>query len=258
MPQIETAGVRTHYEEHGRGDPVVLLHGGLESGADWARYAEALRDRHRVLVPDRRGHGRTPDVTGPYTYDALAADTIALLEHLADSPASLVGYSDGGNIALLVARDRPDLVRNVVAISANYDVDGLAPQFLARLHQPDPTSPRLAAIRATYEATSPDGAEHWATFYGKVAEMGRTGPGMTVDDLGRIGCPVLVVVADDDVVTLSHAITMFDALDHGQLAVVPGTSHLLHHERPELLTALIQTFLADPAPQPLMPIRRPH
>jgi pimeloyl-ACP methyl ester carboxylesterase len=256
MPRIDAAGVRTYYEEHGQGDPVVLLHGGLESSADWTPFAQALRDRHRVLIPDRSGHGHTPDVNGPYTYDAMAAETIAVLEQVAGTPARLVGYSDGGNIALLVARDRPDLVRSVVAIGANHDVDGLAPQFLSRLQHPDPTSPRLAAIRAAYEATSPDGAEHWATFYGKVAEMGRTGPAMTIDDLGRISCPVLVVVADDDVVTLDHAIAMFDALDHAQLAVIPGTSHLLHHERPELLTDLIQAFLADPTPHPLMPIRR--
>jgi pimeloyl-ACP methyl ester carboxylesterase len=58
--------------------------------------------------------------------------------------------------------------------------------------------------------------------------------------------------SDDDVVTLDHAITMFDALDHGQLTIVPGTSHLLYHERPELLTALIQAFVADPTPHTLM------
>jgi pimeloyl-ACP methyl ester carboxylesterase len=195
-------------------------------------------------------------VDGPYTYDAMAAETIALLEQRAGGPTHLVGYSDGGNIALLIARDRPDLVRSLVTIAANIDVDGLVPQFVARLEHPDPASPRLAAIRRTYEATTPDGAEHWATFYDKVAEMGRTGPGITTDDLTRITCPVLVIIADDDIVTLDHAITMRDALDQGQLAVIPGASHLLHHERPELLNALIQAFLTDPTPHPLMPIRR--
>jgi pimeloyl-ACP methyl ester carboxylesterase len=85
--------------------------------------------------------------------------------------------------------------------------------------------------------------------------MGPTGPAVTVDDLTRITCPVLVVVAHD-VGTLSHAITMFDALSDGQLALTPSASHLLHHERAGTLTSLIEAFLADPTPRPLMPIRR--
>jgi pimeloyl-ACP methyl ester carboxylesterase len=256
LPQIDAAGVQTYYEDYGRGDPVVFLHGGLESSADWTPYDEALSASYRVLLPDRRGHGRTPDVDGPYTYEAMAVETVALLEQLAGAPARLVGYSDGGNVGLLVARDRPDLVRSLVTIGSNFDVDGLAPEFVARLQHPDPTSPRLAPIRASYEASSPDGGEHWATFYGKVAEMGRTGPALTVEELTKITRPVLVVVADDDVVTLDHAITMYDALSDGQLAVIPGTSHLLHHERARMLTSLIEAFLADPTPHPLMPIRR--
>jgi pimeloyl-ACP methyl ester carboxylesterase len=255
MPQIDVVGVQTYYEEYGQGDPVVLLHGGLESGADWSPLGRVLAHRYRVLAPDRRGHGRTPDVDGPYTYDAVAAETAAFVEHQVGGPASLVGYSDGGNAALLVARDRPELVRRVVTIGSNFNADGLVPQFIARLQNPDPDSPRIVPIRDTYAATSPDGPEHWSTFYLKVAEMGRTGPAMTLDDLRRIACPVLVVVADDDVVILDHALAMYDALRLGQLAVVPGTSHLVHHERPELLATLVDAFLTDPTPHRLMPMR---
>ncbi len=89
------AGVRAYYEEHGEGEPVVLLHGGFVSGETWAAAVPALAGRHRVLVPDRRGHGRTPDVPGPYTYEAMAEETIAFLEQMAGAPADLVGYSDG-------------------------------------------------------------------------------------------------------------------------------------------------------------------
>jgi pimeloyl-ACP methyl ester carboxylesterase len=255
MPRVESAGVNTHYEDRGTGEPVVLLHGGLESGASWAPYAARWSTRYRVLVPDRRGHGRTPDVDGPYTYEAMADETAAFLDRVAGSPARLVGYSDGGIVSLLVARERPDLVRSVVAIGTNHHIDGLAPQFLARLSQPDPHAAALAPLRDAYQKTSPDGPEHWTTFHAKVSAMGSTGPTMSTDDIRAIACPVLVVVGDDDVVTIDHTVAFFHALRAGQLTIVPGTSHLLPYEKPELLMALVESFLSQPKASRLMPVR---
>lgn len=234
VPELDdVAGVRTHYYEEGQGDALLLLHGGLESGEDWRWMASALAYDHRVLVPDRRGHGRTPDVEGPYTYPAMAEETVAFLEQVVDGPADLVGYSDGGIVALHVAIDRPDLVRSAVVVSADFHYDGLLPAMLDRLRHPDPDNPRLAGMRETYGATSPDGAEHWATFYNKVCEMGSTGPVLVVEELRSIERRVLVVAADDDVVDHGHTVTLFESLVDGQLAIVPGTSHLLPHERPD-------------------------
>jgi pimeloyl-ACP methyl ester carboxylesterase len=75
----ERVAIRTHWYELGAGDPVVLLHGGLDRGEEWREAATALAADHRVLVPDRRGHGGTPDVTGPSTYPAMAEETVAFL-----------------------------------------------------------------------------------------------------------------------------------------------------------------------------------
>lgn len=259
VPDVaDAAGVRTHYYEEGRGDAVVLLHGGLESGEDWRRIASALAADRRVLVPDRRGHGRTPDVDGPYTYPAMADETVAFLQQVVNGPADLVGYSDGGIVALHVAIDHPELVRSVVAVSADFHYEGLLPVMLDRLRRPDPDNPRLADLRETYGSTSPDGAKHWSTFYTKVSEMGSTGPSLDVDQLRSIERPVLVVVADDDVVDHHHTITLFEALAHGQLAIVPGTSHLLPHEAPDQLLALVQRFLDGDEPQRMMPMRTAH
>jgi pimeloyl-ACP methyl ester carboxylesterase len=255
MPQIEAGDVQTFYEDHGAGETVVLMHGGLESGASWAPYAAKLSTRYRVLVPDRRGHGRTPDVEGAYTYEAMADETVAFLAQTAGGPSRLVGYSDGGIVALLVARRRPDLVHSVVAIGTNHHLDGLAPEFLPRLKQPDPRAPGLAPLREAYERTSPDGPGHWPIFHAKVSAMGSSGPTMTADDIRTIACPVLVVAADDDVVTLEHTVAFFRALRAGQLAIVPGTSHLLPLERPELLLAMIGSFLSEPKATRLMPVR---
>lgn len=254
MAEVVAAGVRTYYAEHGDGPAVVLLHGGMTGGDSWSPQISALAERFRVLVPDRRGHGRTPDVDGPYTYGAMAEETIAFIEQMASGPAHLVGWSDGANVAMHVARDRPDLVGAVVAIGGNFHHDGLHPGF-DEMMSDDPDAPEMAMMRAPYEATSPDGAGHWPVFMAKVLEMWANGPTMTVADLSRITSPVLVMVGDDDCITYEHTVTLFESLPHGQLAVIPGTSHLVPMEKPALVNALILDFLADTSTRRWLPMR---
>jgi pimeloyl-ACP methyl ester carboxylesterase len=113
------------HEERGAGDPVVLLHGGLTDGRCFTGNLDGLADTFRIYLPDRRGHGRTPDAPGPITIDIMARDTIAFLERVVGGPARLVGYSAGGSVALQVALLRPDLVERLVLISTAHDLDGL-------------------------------------------------------------------------------------------------------------------------------------
>ena len=89
MSYVDANGVHTYYEEHGSGDPLLLLHGGLADASGFALQTPAFAERYRVVVPDRRGHGRTPDVDGPITYDVMADDTIALTP---DQKRSVINY----------------------------------------------------------------------------------------------------------------------------------------------------------------------
>jgi pimeloyl-ACP methyl ester carboxylesterase len=124
---VQVGGVRTWYEERGEGAPLVLLHGGMGDARDFAANIDALAAHFRVFVPERRGHGHTADVDGPITYELMAEDTIAFLNGVVGGLAHLVGHSDGANVALVVARRRPDLARRVVSISGNFHHDGLIP-----------------------------------------------------------------------------------------------------------------------------------
>jgi pimeloyl-ACP methyl ester carboxylesterase len=233
-----TAAVHTSYEEHGRRnsvEPLVLLHGGLSGGSGcWRAQIPAFAVHHQLYAPDRRGHGRTPDVDGPYSYEAMADETVVFLEQVVRRPSHLLGFSDGGNVALHVARDRPDLVRKIVVIGANFHHDGLHPSFLASLgRSTDP--PAIVAA--------------------KVEQMWRTGPTMAPADLRRIEAEVLVMVGDDDCITHAHTVTLFESLRHGQLAVIPGTSHLVAEEKPSLVNRIILEFLADGRPRRSWPMR---
>ena len=104
---VDAGGLRTYYEAVGAGDPLILLHGGFCTVETFSGLTSLLAERYRVYAPERRAHGRTPDVDGPISYGLMARDTIAFLEAL-DLPAShLVGWSDGAVVALLVALRSP-------------------------------------------------------------------------------------------------------------------------------------------------------
>jgi pimeloyl-ACP methyl ester carboxylesterase len=107
-------------------------------------------------------------------------------------------------------------------------------------------------LREAYEALSPDGPDHLPIVFEKIAQLWRTEPQMTLDELRTIRAPTLVLLADDDVLTVEHAAAMTRALPTAQLAVVPGTDHLLLFEKPDLVNRLIGDFLADEQSPKLM------
>ena len=249
----DVGGHQVWVSDTGDGDPVVLLHGGLGSSDDLAPQGQALAARHRVVAFDRRGHGRTPDCPGPFSFAAMADETVAVLESVVGGPAHLVGWSDGGIVALYVALARPDLIRSLVPIGANFHHDGLLPEFFD-LGADDQV---LAVLAAAYAERSPDGAGHWAEVLTKSLDLWHREPDLTVDDLATITAPVLVLVGDDEPIPLAHTCALYEALTNGQLAVVPGTSHLVPLEKAELVNRLIADFLAeDGPPVTFMPMHR--
>ncbi|WP_327121821.1 alpha/beta hydrolase [Streptomyces sp. NBC_01341] len=249
-------GVRTWYETEGAGDPLLLLHGGFCTNDTWGAQRADLAAGFRLFLPERRAHGHTPDVAGPLSYQDMADDTVAFLETVVTGPAHLVGWSDGGVVALLVAMARPDLVRKVVVIGAN--VRPAAESFAApaMLDAMTPDGDDLGFFREMYESVTPDGPDHWPVVAAKMIDMWRTQPTLTADDLARIQASVLVMVGDDDMMTLEHTIAVYRTITESQLAVVPGASHLVPLEKPALVNRLILDHLAQDGVETLLPIRR--
>jgi pimeloyl-ACP methyl ester carboxylesterase len=254
MPTYVTIGGHPTWvdDRAGPGEPLVLLHGGLGNSGDLLNsIGPGLLDRYRVVAFDRRGHGFTADTDADFHYSDMAAQAIGVLEQVVGGAAHLVGWSDGGIVALLVALGRPDLVRKVVVIGTNYHRDGILPIEV------DPQSPLGQGLAATYAERSPDGPGHFKIVLGKGLALIEAEPTLTTDDIAGITPPTLVMVGDDEIVPLAHTCSLYEALPRGQLAVVPGASHALPLEHPALVTRLIVDFLAatDP-PQTLIPVRR--
>jgi pimeloyl-ACP methyl ester carboxylesterase len=245
----EVNGVPVWYDERGEGDPLALLHGGLTDSRDFTGNLATLSNRFRLYLPERRGHGHTADVPGPLTLELMAQDTIAFLDKVVGGRAHLVGYSAGATVALRVALDRPDLVDKLVLISCAFHRDGVIMRPTAGVEPPE-------QLVAAYAEVSPDGAGHLPVVIAKIVRSVAEEPGLTPADLAKVACPTLVVAGDDDNVTLEHTVALYRGLQSAQLAIVPGASHLLLHEEPELCTRSVGDFLTrDPVPT-LMPIRR--
>jgi len=253
---IDVGDVSVWYTDEGNGEPLLLLHGGLCTNETWAAQMPALARHFHVIAAERRGHGHTADVAGPLTYTAMAADMIRLLDRVVDTPAHLVGHSDGGIVALIIAITRPDLVAKLVAISANTDPSGVLPELHGMFEGASPASAEMATLRDPYERYSPDGPEHWPIVYRKFAEMISREPNISLEELTRISAPTLVLVGDDDMISLEHTIQMFRAIPKSELAVIPGTSHVAPWEKPDLVNRIVLDFLQIEPVATILPIRR--
>ena len=253
--EIDLGGVRTWYAEHGAGDPLVYLHGGFSDASELDPVLDSYTAHFRVLTPERRGHGHTPDTPGEFDFPLLAADTVAFLEKVVDGPADLVGYSDGATTALHVALLRPDLVRRLVMISGQFSHTGLLPVFG---DDPAAAAREMAAhgMGERYATVSPDGPEHFLPLAEKVVRMALTQPRLSAAQLQDVRARTLVVCSDDDVVRFEHTLELYRGLPEAELAVVPGTSHVLVVEKPALVTRLVLDFLVAEPPKPIWPQRR--
>jgi pimeloyl-ACP methyl ester carboxylesterase len=235
-----------------KGKTVVLLHGGLSQSSSMLRALRpGLSKKFEVAAFDRRGHGKTSDTDEPFSYDAMADETIAFIE-LLDRRVYLLGHSDGGNVALLVALRRPDLLRRIALVGANFHHDGLVP-----MTDFTPESEGFAEFAVGFARDSPDGVEHAAAVVEKSLALVKSEPTLTIDELRVISTPTLVMSGDDDVARLDHTVAMYEALHEAQLAIIPGASHSVLKEQTNLcLKIIVRFFLGPIPPETRSPLRR--
>jgi pimeloyl-ACP methyl ester carboxylesterase len=248
---VQLGDVNTWYDERGAGEPLVLMHGGLVDARFFAPNIDALAEKFHIYTPERRGHGHTPDVDGPITYQLMAEDTVAFLETVVGEPADLVGHSDGAFTAMLVAMQRPELVKRLVMISGGFNKTGEAmPDMEWDVDQ------LFEFLGPPYGEVSPDGIDHFKVVATKIGEMAAVEPNLQASDLANVPHRTLVMFSDDDLMTMTHVVETYDALSNAELAVVPGTSHFLTQEKPGLVNAILLDFLTNDPVATIARIRR--
>jgi len=233
-----------HVEIEGSGRDLVMLHGGGGGIDDLAELRRLLRGGRRVISPDQRAHGRSPG--GPeISYAAQARETAELLDELGVRTADIVGWSDGGVVGLLLARDRPDLVGRLVAISANAALESDPPALTDRSRD------YLGAMKSddlempAGRDALPGAAAEWPANAAQILQMWRDGPDLPLPDLGRITASVLYLAADADIVPIEHTVAMHRATPGAHLAIVPDANHRVPQQRAPDVAAIVERFLAS-------------
>lgn len=239
----EVNGVRMYYEVHGQGRPIVLLHGGFNTiRTSFSKQIPALSQTHRVIAIEQMAHGHTPDVPGrELSYEGMAEDTAALLAHLGIRNADLVGWSDGGQVALRLAFTHPELVRRVVASGVGL---GPTPAMLKQLADAATVATWSPEARAEYARVSPDGAEHWSIYVEKGRAMwSRPTWGISEAELAKINLPVMLVAGDRDAIRIEETARIFRAIPKAKLYILPGTGHATFRDRSDWMNSMILDFL---------------
>lgn len=248
-------GHRIYYETYGRrsGVPIVLLHGGVMAiESAWAPdFIRRFSRTRRVIAVEQQAHGHTADRAGnPITYERMADDTKAVLDHLGVERADFFGHSMGGAISVGMAIRHPSRTRNVTALSTGYRSDGMLPELVEMnrnpQHQPSaelvpllPTQQDFEAWSATYARVSPDGAAGLQNVLGKLGALITSWPGYTEEQLRGIRKPVLLVMGDRDFITAEHFAHMASLIPEAQYAVLPGTTHMSILQRGDWLESMM-------------------
>jgi pimeloyl-ACP methyl ester carboxylesterase len=234
-------GTRFYYETYGEGAPLLLIHGNGESIGSFKKQIGDFAIHHRVIAMDSRGQGRSELGTAALTYEQMAEDTNALLNHLRLGQVQVLGWSDGGIIGLLLTIRHPEKVRMLAVMGANLQPDAAYPwavDGIVRMRE-----------RLTAQLTSARNPKPLQLQLQLLDLLGNQPP-IPLTDLATIKVPTLVMAADRDVIRDDHTLSMFHALPKSQLAIFPGATHMIPVQDPARFNRTVLDFFDKPFAMP--------
>ncbi|HEY3115083.1 MAG TPA: alpha/beta hydrolase [Gemmatimonadaceae bacterium] len=255
-------GLDMYYLVQGRGGiPLVLLHGAFSNiQTDFGKMLPTLSRNRQVIAIEQQGHGHTPDIDRPLTYEQMADDVAELLRQLRITKADFFGYSMGGAIGTYVAIRHPELVRKLVfAGGASYNVAGFYPELMEGEKKMKPEDFAGTPWLKAYVRIAPHPGD-WPKLVTKIKDLDVNWRGLSDDQLRSIKVPTLLIVGDADVVRPEHVVQMFRLLGGGmpgdlvglprsQLAVLPGTTHVTLITKTDWLLSMVRPFFDAPLPK---------
>ncbi len=251
---VTANGVKYYYEIHGKGEPLLLLHGGLGSIEMFEPDLNALAQNRTVIAVELHGHGRTALGERPIRYVDMGDDMAILLKQLKYDQVDVMGYSMGGAVAFRLAVQHPEMVRRLVLVSAGYSRDGFHPELL----------PMQAAVGAAmadqmkespmykgYAAIAPH-PEDFPKLLDRMGELMRT-PFDWSEDVKTLKMPVMLIYGDSDMFRLEHVMQFYHLLGGGlrdagwqreymsqnRLAILPDLTHYEMATSPKLVETVL-------------------
>ena len=223
--------IQLHYIEQGFGQPLIFLHGNGEDGSYFAHQMEAFSEQYRVIALDTRGHGKSPRGDKTFTIKQFAEDLHDFMEEKSIHKAILLGFSDGGNIALEFALKYPERVEKLILNGANLYPGGVKPLY----QWPIEIGYRIARLFSKKSEQALRNAEMLGLMVNE--------PYIAPSELARLTMPVLVVAGTKDMIKESHTRLIYNNLPNAQLAILKG-DHFVANKNPKAFNAMVSAFLS--------------
>lgn len=248
-------GLRMYYEIHGKGQPLVLLHGGGSSiQTTFGKVLPLLAKTHQIIAIEQQGHGHTADINRAFSFEAMADDTAALLRQLKIDKADFFGFSNGGTVALQLAIRHPGLVKRLVLGSPIYSMDGFPKEIRESFKKPITPADMPAALREDYLKNAPQPEKLPVQIQKQMALLNGF-QGIQARQLQAISAPTLLLAGDRDI-RLEHLVELHRFIPHSRLAIIPGghgayIGEVTSASNPRFIEAalsFIEDFLTDSMP----------
>jgi pimeloyl-ACP methyl ester carboxylesterase len=250
MPYINVNGAKIYYQEHGDADgaPMVLIHGStIDSHTDWDAVIPALSQHYKVFAPDCRGHGRSNNPHGSYSFKELADDVAAFVRAIGYEQAHIIGHSNGGNVALVTVVEHPDVTRTCIVQAANAYVTPYLVQrepvvmdadYVAK-NDPEMMNEMIAIHGKTH------GKDYWRDLLWLTMKEIISEPNYSPADLARVNVPMLVIMGAEDVVNApdEHAQYIARYVPNAESWISEKTGHNVHQERQQEWVERVLEFL---------------
>ena len=247
-------GLKMYYEIHGKGDPVILLHGAFMTITNnWTEMIAELSKTRLVIAVEMQGHGRTADIKRDFSYENLADDIAALLDYLKIKQADVLGYSMGGGVAMQLAIRHPERIRKVVSISAVIRSDGFVKEGMEALTRLEAGMFKGSPIETEYKKLSPT-PDQFETFVKHVVQFASNPYDFGAEKLKATKAPMLFIHGDADGVRLDYIAEVFRLKGgeiHGdlrprsesRLAILPDATHVTLMNKLDVIIPMVNDFL---------------
>lgn len=222
--------IELFYTKAGSGPTLLLLHGNGEDGTYFAHQIEEFSRDFTVYAIDTRGHGKSPRGAAPFTISQFADDLLAFMDQQGLPQADILGFSDGGNIALTFALRHPDRVRRLILNGANLDPKGVKP--LVQL-------PIVLGYHLASLSKSPKARAH-AELLGLMVNEPHIDPA----ELKKLAMPVLVIAGTKDMIQERHTRLIAASIPGARLAIIPG-DHFIANKEPAAFNQAVRQFLEE-------------
>ena len=215
---VKVNGTKLYYEKYGTGEPLLIIHSCGTDIKAMEYQIDFFKNNYKVIAVDSRGQGKSKLKTNHLTYDLMAKDLESLIKHLKLEEVNILGWSDGGIIALKMGINNNIRIKKIITMGANLRPDTTAINTWAYKQVREMHSETLK------KAKSGDSSKDWDKEL-QLDNLLLNQPNISHSDLAKINAAVLVMIGDNDIIKNEHAVEIFNNIRKSQLCIMPGRNH---------------------------------